>query len=149
MISPSGELLIDHLLPAGLGTSTYPPIIGHRHEIFIAGTGKILALGPAGEVRWEQPTMGPLTGAVVTASGQLISAEGSKLVVRDAEGKPDVLFDLGEPAATPPVMSETGDLLVASRKTLFCLRPEYPLAAGRLNTTYVSLASNSISGCRA
>jgi hypothetical protein len=124
VVSPSGELLIEHLLPAGLGTSTYPPIVSHRHEIFIAGTGKILALGPSGDVRWEQPTIGPLTGAVVTASGQLVSAEGSKLVVRDAEGKPEVLFDLGEPAATPPVMSETGDLLVASRKTLFCLRPE-------------------------
>ena len=79
---------------------------------------------PAGYVSWEQPTMGQLTGSVVTASGQLVSTEGSKLVVRDAEGKPEVLFELGEPAATPPVMSETGDLLVASRKTLFCLRPE-------------------------
>ena len=122
VVAPGGEQVVRVSLPQGFEPIA-PPIVALDHSIFIISNQRILAMDPAGTVKWENVPPAPIAGAVVTPSGSLLAATGAELLAFSESGKPRSLFRATDDVlVTPPIVNEKGELLVAGKRRLYCLR---------------------------
>lgn len=122
VVTQNGERQTAFLLPEGATVREQPPIIGWDHTVYLVIGDTVAAVAPDGMKRWEHALPGRFAGASVTADGQLLIGTGDDLLVLDGQGNRRVLHNFaGEHLATPPLLTTTGELLIASHRRLFCL----------------------------
>jgi hypothetical protein len=110
-------------------TAAVPPIIGYDHRIYVrmrnrdGTTGRLLAISLDGKVLWDYPiSYFEQGGLVITADDRLLVAESDKLLAFKDSATPEVLHQFpGERLLTAPVLTQKGELLVATDKFLYCL----------------------------
>jgi len=122
-LTQAGERLYSFTLPPGVRPG-HPPVIGYDHTVYLASGTSILAVAQDGKLSWSRTTKAYIGGATVTADDQLLVSEGGEIAAYNASGERRVVANIPDAAATPPVLTDRGELLVASSDTLFCLRPE-------------------------
>lgn len=123
VVNESGERAWEFPLPADWTTVTWLPIVGYDHTVFLVSGSQILALTPAGKVKWRKTAAGPVAGAIVTPDGFLLTSEGTQLAIWDGEGERRTLFDAKQPLVSAPVLTEYGDLVVAAAGAVLDLAP--------------------------
>lgn len=106
-------------LPAGVVAKPIPPIVGYDHTVYLLTSNRIYAVGDNGKSRWTASVSGGIAGAVITADDYLVVTEGTEVAAYDAKGERTLLFR-GEQFLTPPIISAWGEILVASKSSLFC-----------------------------
>ena len=122
VIALGGEQIARTPLPEGFDPIA-PPIVGLDHSVFLVSRNRILAMSSAGAVKWDHSSSAEIAGAVVTPSGGLLAAAGADLLAFSDSGKPRSLFRSPDDVlVTPPVVNEKGELLVAGKRRLYCLR---------------------------
>jgi hypothetical protein len=131
LVTPEGERLYSFQLPPGISDVSSPPIVGYDHTVYLLAGQHILAVAPDGKLDWSKPAAGTIAGAVVTADDQLLVSEGNAVTAWSRESERRVLYTFPEALSTPPVLTETGDLLVASQLHLYCLTREAEAATGK------------------
>jgi hypothetical protein len=105
--------------PGSLEGSITPAAIGYDHTAYVIVGGHIYAISPDGKERWSKPVI-RAAGATITADDLLLVSEGDEIAVYDGTGaRRKVLSVPGEAWTTPPVLTEAGDLLVASKSNLY------------------------------
>lgn len=132
VVTESGEQVSESPLPNLPESEVIPPLVGYDHRIFVILEGQILALNLKGESLWHARPAGPIAGALVTADGQLLAAEGSYLMAYDRAGERRLLqaFE-GDTLRTQPLLTKQGYLLVATGEKLYCLTSESPRPKGK------------------
>jgi len=123
VITPAGERLVALDLPAQ-EIVLIPPIVGYDHSAFLLFTSRILAVNPEGNISWDYSAPNPVAGAAALPDGRLLVCVGPEIISFNAAGQSTTLHALGEPLATPPVLTDKGELLVASASNVFCLAPD-------------------------
>jgi hypothetical protein len=125
LLSPQGERLMAFTMPSDLKLTATPPIVGYNHRVYVLGADRMLAINPDGKLAWVRPVNGQRGGAVITADDQLLVSDGRDLAVFNQEGQRSVLssFD-NETLFTPPVLTASGEILVASERRLYLLAPK-------------------------
>lgn len=138
VITPQGERFLSAALPnepadplanPDDATVANPPIIGYDHRIYVRMrnrskmTGRLLAISLDGKVLWDYPISDfEQGGQVITADDRLLVAEGDKLLAFKDSATPEVLHQFpGETLMTAPVLTQKGELLVATESALYCL----------------------------
>jgi hypothetical protein len=125
VVAQNGERQSASPLPEGASARGLPPIIGWDHTVYMVVGDTAVAIAPDGAKRWEHALSGSFGGASVTADGQLLIGSGSELLALDVQGNRRVVHNFaGEHLATAPILTTTGELLVASHRRLFCLTYE-------------------------
>jgi len=119
-ISPAGERLYSLALPPGFDVVASPPIVGYDHTVYLVSGRFILSVAEDGKLNWSREASTGIAGAVVTPDNRLIVSEGANVVSWNAKGERTLLHAFPEPLVTAPVLTKEGDLLVASRTTLYC-----------------------------
>ncbi len=121
-ISPKGEIAYDFTLPGpGILLET-PPIVGYDHTVYQLASQQIYAIGDNGKLRWSRTAEGPVGGAAITGDGQLLVSEGGCVVAYDAKGdRRKVHCFPNETLTSPPILNESGHLMVTSKTALHCL----------------------------
>jgi len=110
-------------IPDEMQSVASPPIIGWDHRIYLLSSAMLAALNPAGEMLWQRPVLGKAAGAGVTTDDQILVAAGSRLLAFAPDGESRTLFEFpGDTLRTPPVLTASGDILVASANRLYSLR---------------------------
>jgi len=121
-IKPNGERIFSAELPEKMLDVVYPPIITYDHRVFLIKDDYLVAFNAGGHCVWEYQTDNPIAGAVVTAENQLLMSDGSELGVFEANGHYRTLYKFkGESLQTPPTLTSSGELVVATDKKLYCL----------------------------
>lgn len=121
IITPQGQRL---RLPLSRdwGPFLAPPIIGLDHRVFLVTAGRALCFAPDGKLLWENIPGASIAGAAVAADGTLLVSAGARVLGISAAGQARVLRDFeGDSLTTPPVLTRSGELLVASRQKLYSL----------------------------
>ncbi|MCF6282925.1 MAG: hypothetical protein L3J28_12090 [Candidatus Polarisedimenticolaceae bacterium] len=99
-----------------------PPAVGIDHTAYIASDDVIQAIDINGQTRWSRPISDTFAGMSISASNKLLISEESSVILIDEAGQSTNLFDTGdEPLTTPPILTENGDILVASGQYLYRL----------------------------
>lgn len=122
-VTQSGERLYSFALPPA-ARPEHPPVVGYDHTVYLASGTSILAVAQDGKLSWSRTTKAYIGGATVAADDQLLVSEGSEIAAYNASGERRVVSVIPAAAATPPILTDRGELLVASSETLFCLQPE-------------------------
>lgn len=123
-VTPDGNRFLDVDLDARVEEIGIPPIIGYDSLLYLVVGDRVLAFQTDGRRVWEDRMSEPVGGAVVTAGGQLHVAAGPVVIALDETGERELLFYAeGESLTTPPVLSDGGQLFVASTDRLYCLQP--------------------------
>ncbi|MBM4440877.1 MAG: hypothetical protein FJ027_10665 [Candidatus Rokubacteria bacterium] len=128
-ITSAGERLYMFELPKRLVPLRQPPIVGYDHGVYLLSERMIVALAADGEIRWARPAAAGFAGGFVTGNGQLLASDGGEVVAFDEDGQRRSLYAfVGERRLTSPVLTDAGEILVASEKVLYCLvrRPGRP-----------------------
>lgn len=121
-VSPEGGRQTTFQMPRDMQISPIPPIVGYNHRAYIIGSDRVLAIDPNGKLAWVKGLKSPHAAAVITADDQLLVADGSELVAFDATGQRRVLHVFtGELLSTPPVLTASGEILVAAQQHLYLL----------------------------
>ncbi len=122
-ISPKGEIAYDFTLPGpGIVLET-PPIVGYDHTVYQLAGPQIYAVGENGKLRWSRTAEGAVGGAAISGDGQLLVSEGACVVAYDAKGdRRKVHCFPNETLTSPPILNESGHLLVTSKTALHCLQ---------------------------
>jgi hypothetical protein len=120
VLSSAGQRLVEVDLPA---QDRYtPPIVGYDHHIYLAHGDSLHALSPEGEHLWTKYGGGLIAGAVATADHRVLVAGGGWLSAFDAAGERTMVFmHDGASWVTPPVLTEHGDILIATEQHLYRL----------------------------
>lgn len=127
LLSPQGERWYSFALPPDVGDILFPPIVAHDHTAYLLSAQRILSVAPDGKLNWMRSAPAAIAGAAVTADDLLLTAEGSSLVVWDAQGQRRRLHDFpGETLAAAPAFAADGDLLAATRTALYRLSKTKP-----------------------
>lgn len=122
VLTQEGERVAAFATPADFTLTATPPVVGYDHQIYLASRREIIMLSAQGALLWRRPSQGAIAGIAVTPAGSLIVAEGSSLSAFDSKGERQVLYKFeGESLSTPPAMTPSGDIVVASTKRLYCL----------------------------
>ena len=122
MVTFEGERVFSFAIPAELQVGAFPPIVGYGHQVYLFAGSRVVAIAPSGALLWEHELQGGFGGAVVTAEDQLLVSEGSCVSAFDIKGQRRTLYRLtDESARTPPVLTSTGGLLVATERNLYRL----------------------------
>jgi hypothetical protein len=122
VLTQEGERVAAFAPPADFTLTATPPVVGYDHQIYLASRHEIIMLSAQGALLWRRPSQGAIAGIAVTPAGSLIVAEGSSLSAFDSKGERQVLYKFeGESLSTPPAMTPSGDIVVASTKRLYCL----------------------------
>ena len=120
VLTPSGQRSAKVTFKPEYGAPFGQPIIGYDHRIFLIHSG-LTAYDAYGDLLWERWPKGRVAGAGITTDGQLI-VSGGDLAAYDAKGERRLLFMLpGVSLQTPPAMSTSGEIFVASKDTVYCL----------------------------
>jgi hypothetical protein len=122
-LTEKGERLVDVRLEAG-SLPLMPPVIGYDGRMFAVSTGSVTAVDPDGRLAWRRSLEATPGGAVVTPDGTLVLSAGRDLLAIDEKGETTTLFRFEDDLVTPPVLSDRGEILVASARKLFCLKPD-------------------------
>jgi len=119
VITKEGEKLFSVEVPEAL---VHPPIVGYDHRVFIPCEKNIAIIEQDGKHLSSYIIKHKFNGAIVTADDNLLVSDGSEVVAFDNKGESTVLFksDTSE-FCTPPVITESGNILVASKEYLYCL----------------------------
>lgn len=121
-ITPDGERLFSVELPEKMSNISYPLVIAYNHRVFLIKDHYLMAFAANGRCIWEYKTDSPIAGAVVTADNQLLISSGSQLGVFEANGNYSTLYEFkNESLQTPPTLTASGDLVVATDQKLYCL----------------------------
>lgn len=123
MLNSSGERLYSFPLAPGADVA-HPPIVGYDHTVYLLADNLVVAVGVDGRVKWTKPAKGHAAGAAVDPTDQLLVAEGNTVVVYSATGERSVISTLPEALVTPPILTESGEILVASDRHLYILERE-------------------------
>ncbi|MDO9018257.1 MAG: PQQ-binding-like beta-propeller repeat protein [Deltaproteobacteria bacterium] len=119
MLNAEGERVFAAPLPA---PTKVPPILAADHRVFVTTDAEILAFSPTGELRWRFASPDGAPRASVTADGWLLASTGEELRAFDAEGQSAILArSPGQRFVTAPLLTLSGEILVATTRTLFCL----------------------------
>jgi hypothetical protein len=121
LVTPEGERVYSFVFPASFTKPISPPIVGYDHTAFIVSTEHVLSIALDGKLNWMRPGLGPVAGATFTPDGFLLVSEGTNLSAWDARGRRTILHTFETTLATPPILLENSDLLVASGQRLYCL----------------------------
>jgi hypothetical protein len=125
VINAKGERVVDFALPGDPQTLLFPPVIGYGHTAYLLAQQHIYAVGPDGKLQWSRAAHGGAAGAAVTLDDKLLTSEGACIVVYDAKGeRRSIACFPGETLSTPPILTEAGEMLVASETVLHCLSPK-------------------------
>ncbi len=117
VVEPDGRRVVDRSVPLTSKRLLAPPIISHHHQIYLVYADRITAFESDGRSWWDT-RLDTIAGAVLTADDQLLVAAGRQvLAYRGAAAA--VLATALDPLVTPPILSGTGLLLVASADALF------------------------------
>jgi hypothetical protein len=123
ILSSTGALIGAHPLKPGMEQLIAPPIVGYDHRVFIVSPSTILALDASGNLLWEAGTGALAAGAAVTPDGQLIVSAGAEIFAFDDRGRRTTLHTFpGESLTSAPILTAKGELMVASRSHLYCLK---------------------------
>jgi hypothetical protein len=121
-ISRKGAIGFTVELPGGSDPFPKPPAVGYDHRVFVIAGGSLLAIEPDGTPGWRNPISSDAAGMLVTADGYILASDGAELVSFDDKGKRVRMVTLdGEKLSTPPAMSDEGEILVATNRSLYCL----------------------------
>jgi hypothetical protein len=129
LLTQDGEGLWAYDFPDGM-QACFPPIVGYDHTVYtFAAPGgydvngqQLYAISPNGKLKWSHPVPGHYAHAVVTADDHLLVSVGSDIVVFDPKGERRVLYTFsGEELCSPPLLTDKGELIVASRTAVHCL----------------------------
>jgi hypothetical protein len=123
LLTQEGERSYAFEFPLGIVPGDTPPVIGFDHTVYLLAGQHLLAVAPDGKLEWSKQTSGPLIGAVATQD-KLLVAEGNTLSAWTRNGERTVLYTAPEMFNSSPILTDSGDLLVASRSQLYCLRPD-------------------------
>ncbi len=122
-VNTQGERLYSVNLPNEMEEIRTPPIVSHDHKAYLFATNRLMAIDAQGSVVWENKFRSPIGGAVVTGNDYLLVSADSDLLAYDPDGRSRVLQSFpGETLCTPPVLSNRGEIYVATEKVLYCLR---------------------------
>ena len=120
LLQPDGERLYSFRLPPGITNLIAPPIIGYNHVVYLISHSATFAVGQDGKLNWSRDPQSSISGAVVTADDQLLTSEGNQVAAWDAKGERHVVYTFPERLTTAPILAANGELLVASRASIFC-----------------------------
>jgi hypothetical protein len=121
LLLPTGELATTFDISSS-GQPLMPPIIGYNHYIYLVTADKVLSISPGGKLIWRTTLEKEISSAAVTANDQLLVSTENEISAFDVEGRRRILFTFSdERITTPPVLIENGEILVASKKSLYCL----------------------------
>lgn len=118
-ITPEGEQWYSFQFPPGVRATVGPPAIGLDHTAYLLTARQILAVGLDGKLNWTRPVGGAIGGAVIAGDDQLLVSEGDSVAAYTSKGDRHVVASFpGEELSTPPLLTERGELIVASRQKL-------------------------------
>ena len=121
VLNSAGERYYSFRLPPNLAT-TYPPIIGYDHVVYLIAGEHVLAVDTDGKLNWSHSTTGRVAGAVATPEDVVVGAAGNEIFAYNSKGEKRVLYSApGEVFATSPMFTSDGDLVVASGSALYRL----------------------------
>ena len=122
LLTPDGEQWYSFRFPPGVRATIGPPAIGLDHTAYLLTAKEILAVGLDGKLNWTRPAGGAIAGAVITGDDQLLVSEGDSVAAYTGKGDRRVLASFpGEVVSAPPLLTERGELLVATGRKLRCL----------------------------
>ncbi len=123
VVNAQGRVVSSTPLPTDLLTAIQPTLVGRDHRMFVVAKERIVALDPTGKVIFQRVPSGRLGGAVVTGDGQLVVAEGDRVMRFGLDHDHRLVQLEGDVVCTPPTLTPEGRIYVASRQTLYCLTP--------------------------
>jgi hypothetical protein len=124
VLTPAGQRTASITFKPEYGAPLAPPIIGYDHRIFLLHSG-LTAFDAYGDLLWERWPRGRVVGGGITTDGQLLITDGD-LAAYDPQGERRILFALpGVSFITPPAMSASGEIFVASSDSVYCLAPRH------------------------
>jgi hypothetical protein len=126
LITSRGERLMAWDAPQGLKFQSAPPIVGYDHRVYLLADDRVLSLSLEGQVAWEFLARKRVAGGIITSDDRLIASIGSMVVAFDATGEATILQSLSDDLVTPPILTENGELLVASSGRLYCFGAAVP-----------------------
>ena len=122
VVTPDGSRTVSRPLNPEYGPPIAPPIVGYDHRIHLVAADGIVTLDAYGDPLWERRPQGRVAGAGAAADDQLIVAAGRELQAYDGKGGREILFrSVAGALTTPPAMSASGEIFVATAEALFCL----------------------------
>jgi hypothetical protein len=125
-LSQNGERFYNTRFPAGTVPSM-PAAVGYDHTAYVVAGSTIFSIASDGKLNWSRTTAGAVAGVAVTPDDLLLVAEGSELAVYNRRGERRTVHTFaGERLSSPPIFTESGDLLVASGVALYSLEPVAP-----------------------
>ncbi len=131
MLNAEGEQVFSAVLPDEANETLVPPIVSPDHRVFVVTSKRIVAFSPIGDRLWEFAPAQGRPYASVTADGWLLVVVDQVLGVLDAEGRGTSLFAApGEVFRTAPVLTPEGEILLASERSLLCLRYDQAIEMG-------------------
>ena len=120
-LSPRGERYYAFVLPSGV-TPSMPAIVGYDHTAYVIAGSHIFSVAGDGKLNWSRAAAGVIAGAAATPDDLLVVSEGSDIAAYDARGERRTLHSIrGEQITTAPVFTASGDLLVATGASIYCL----------------------------
>ncbi len=109
-------------LPPQFEPAQTPPVIGYNYQIYILGHDKILAVNPEGKLIWQNSLEKKISGASITKNEQLLISAENELLAFDTKARQKIVFALSDDSiSTSPILTAKGEILLASRKSLYCL----------------------------
>ncbi|HMB92333.1 MAG TPA: hypothetical protein VKP65_15885, partial [Rhodothermales bacterium] len=122
VVTPEGERIVDSNVPEPEEDEQAPPIVGYDHHIYLPQGDSLHAFSPDGEHLWAKFGGGLFAGAVATADHRVLVAGGGWLSAFDTSGERTMVFVHDSASwVTPPVLTEHGDILVATEQHLYRL----------------------------
>lgn len=109
----SGEQIWSNDVPVAAGQ---PPIAGAGRRIYVVGNGIAALDGP--ELAWAHPSSQSMR-ATAFADGSLALAVGRSLQVVEDTGVIAQSLETAEPIVTPPAITASGQVWVASQKAVY------------------------------
>ena len=122
VLTPDGSRTVSRALNPEYGPPIAPPIVGYDHEIHLVSADGIVTLDAHGDPLWEGRPQGRIAGAGAAADGQLVVAAGREIQTYDRKGEREILYrSIGGALITPPAMSASGEIFVATAEAVLCL----------------------------
>ncbi len=131
MLNADGEQVFSATLPDDAAETRTPPVVAPDHRVFVASASRIVAFSATGDRQWEFAPPQGRPYASVTADGWLLVAVDQTLGVLDGEGLGTSLFSApGEVFQAAPVLTPEGEILLATERSLICLRYDPAIEMG-------------------
>jgi hypothetical protein len=109
-----------HRIPGNAHRVISPPVLGKSLRVLVLDTG-IVALGLDGKRVWERKGV-PTGGVSITSDDHVLIADNAKVIAIDPRGRAtDLWVGKNVVFVTPPIVTATGVLLVASAELLHVL----------------------------